>query len=156
MEHQTFGGEVTIPHAAPTDDSKKRIYKTTIVLSVITIIELGFGYLLYATDFSHGLDLAFKGVIIILSLAKAFYIVSVFMHLGDEIRNLIMTIVAPLLIFIWFIIAFLYDGVLTAKRKEEFPGEEAFSGAFATIYPTRDDQVIFASLFAPQRYKCSP
>jgi hypothetical protein len=32
------------------------------------------------------------------------------MHLGDEIRNMIMTIVVPLLLFIWFIAAFLWDG----------------------------------------------
>jgi hypothetical protein len=32
------------------------------------------------------------------------------MHLGDEIRNFIMTIVVPLLLFVWFIIAFLADG----------------------------------------------
>ena len=51
-----------------------------------------------------------KGVIVILSLAKAFYIVSIFMHLGDEIRNMIMTIVVPLMLFVWFIGAFLWDG----------------------------------------------
>jgi cytochrome c oxidase subunit IV len=49
-------------------------------------------------------------VIVILSLAKAFYIVAVFMHLGDEVRNLIMTIVVPLLLFVWFIAAFLWEG----------------------------------------------
>jgi cytochrome c oxidase subunit IV len=49
-------------------------------------------------------------VICILSLAKAYYIVSIFMHLGDEIRNFIMTIVVPLCLFIWFITAFLWDG----------------------------------------------
>jgi hypothetical protein len=32
------------------------------------------------------------------------------MHLGDEIRNFIMTIVVPLILFVWFIIAFLADG----------------------------------------------
>ena len=32
------------------------------------------------------------------------------MHLGDEVRNLIMTIVVPLLLFVWFIAAFLWDG----------------------------------------------
>jgi cytochrome c oxidase subunit IV len=51
-----------------------------------------------------------KGVIIILMLAKAFYIVSYFMHLKHEVRNLIMTIVVPLFLFAWFIIAFLADG----------------------------------------------
>ena len=49
-------------------------------------------------------------MVCILTLAKAYYIVSVFMHLGDEIRNMIMTIVVPLMLFIWFIIAFIYEG----------------------------------------------
>jgi cytochrome c oxidase subunit IV len=83
-------------------------------LSIITVIELAIGLLLYfmskggePNDF---LVLLFKGIVCILTLAKAFYIVSVFMHLGDEIRNMIMTIVVPLLLFVWFITAFLWDG----------------------------------------------
>ncbi len=120
MDHQTFGGEVTIPHAAPGEDSKKRIWKTTIILSVITVIELGIGYLLYFTEFSHLVDLMFKGSVVILSFAKAFYIVSIFMHLGDEIRNMIMTIVVPLLLFVWFIIAFLWDGDSWKNLRNEY------------------------------------
>lgn len=98
-------------------DSKavvKKIIRTTILLSIITLIELALGYGIYYLhkdpNHSHGLVLAIKGVIVILSLAKAFYIVSIFMHLGDEIRNMIMTIVVPLLLFVWFIGAFLWDG----------------------------------------------
>ena len=120
MEHQTFGGEVTIPHEAPTADSRKKIFKTTLLLSVITIIELGIGYLLYATNFSEMVDLMFKGTVIILSFAKAFYIVSIFMHLGDEVRNLIMTIIVPLLLFVWFIIAFLWDGDSWKNLRNEY------------------------------------
>jgi amino acid permease len=56
------------------------------------------------------MHVAVKGLIVILSLSKAFYIVSIFMHLGDEIRNMIMTIVVPLMLFVWFIGAFLWDG----------------------------------------------
>ena len=81
---------------------------------VITIVELALGFGIYFMHKgeapSHLLILIIKGVICILSLAKAFYIVSIFMHLGDEIRNLIMTIVVPLMLFIWFIAAFLIDG----------------------------------------------
>jgi cytochrome c oxidase subunit IV len=120
MEHQTFGGEVSIPHDAPTESSKKKIFKTTLLLSVITIIELGIGYLLYATDFSETVDLMFKGTVIILSFAKAFYIVSIFMHLGEEVRNLIMTIIVPLLLFVWFIIAFLWDGDSWKNLRNEY------------------------------------
>ena len=45
------------------------------------------------------------------------------MHLGDEIRNMIMTIVVPLLLFVWFIIAFLADGnsYLDLKTKYNKP-----------------------------------
>ncbi len=110
MQHPAFE-EVTVHHDHGDSASfKKRVIKTTIILSVVTVIELGLGLLLYATEFSSAMTLAIKGVIVILSLAKAFYIVSIFMHLGDEIRNMIMTIVVPLLLFIWFIAAFIADG----------------------------------------------
>jgi cytochrome c oxidase subunit 4 len=120
MEHQTFGGEVSIPHEAPTNESKKRIFKTTLILSVITLIELGVGYLLYFKDFSPMVELMFKGAVIILSFAKAFYIVSIFMHLGEEVRNLIMTIIVPLLLFVWFVIAFLWDGDSWKNLRNEY------------------------------------
>ncbi len=92
----------------------KRIWKTFWLLSVLTMIELGIGLSIYTihkgANPNATLVLAFKGMVCILTLAKAYYIVSVFMHLGDEIRNMIMTIVVPLCLFIWFITAFLWDG----------------------------------------------
>ncbi|HEY0678066.1 MAG TPA: cytochrome C oxidase subunit IV family protein [Chitinophagaceae bacterium] len=110
MEHQhhTTSPEVTVHHHPA--EGTKRIWKTFWVLLIITIIELGLGLLMYATSFPPFINIVIKGVIIILSLAKAFYIVSIFMHLGDELRNMIMTIVVPLLLFVWFIGAFLWDG----------------------------------------------
>ncbi len=89
-----------------------RIWKIFWVLSALTIIELALGYFLYLKHghLSDMIVLSTKGAIAILTLAKAYYIVSVFMHLGDEVRNLIMTIVVPLVLFVWFIIAFLSDG----------------------------------------------
>lgn len=92
----------------------KRIWKTFWILLIITIMELGIGLAIYTIHKgehpNHTLVLMFKGLVCILTLAKAFYIVSIFMHLGDEIRNLIMTIIVPLMLFIWFIAAFLWDG----------------------------------------------
>ena len=114
MEHSTTTSEVTFEHHHSDEEFKRRVKKTTILLSVITIIELAFGLIIYTFHKSdvnrEALILAFKGVVCILTLAKAYYIVSVFMHLGDEIRNMIMTIVVPLMLFIWFIIAFIYEG----------------------------------------------
>jgi hypothetical protein len=42
--------------------------------------------------------------------AKAFYIIAEFMHLKYEVKNLVMTIGIPAMLFIWFIGAFLWDG----------------------------------------------
>lgn len=114
MQHPAFE-EVTVHHEHQDDATfKKKVRKTTILLSVITIIELAIGLIIYTMhkgdNPSELLILMFKGAVCILTLAKAYYIVSVFMHLGDEIRNMIMTIVVPLLLFVWFIIAFIYEG----------------------------------------------
>lgn len=109
MEQHTELAEVT--HHHEPSQGTGRIWKTFWILLGITVVELGLGFLMYAfPDFPAWLVLFLKGTIIILSLAKAFYIVSIFMHLGDEIKNLIMTIVVPLMLFVWFIGAFLWDG----------------------------------------------
>ena len=87
----------------------KEIWRVTIILSVFTLIELALGFVLMEVTDNLMRDFL-KGVIVIFMLAKAFYIVGYFMHLKHEIRNLIMTIVVPLFLFVWFIIAFLADG----------------------------------------------
>ncbi|MDB5249048.1 MAG: hypothetical protein JWQ40_3442 [Segetibacter sp.] len=104
MEHTTTS------HAAHDNHGgTKEIWRTFWILLGLTIVELILGYIMIGVE-SNGGRLALKGAIIILMLAKAFYIVAYFMHLGSEIRNLIMTIIVPLALLIWGIIAFLYDG----------------------------------------------
>ena len=87
----------------------KEIWKVTGILSALTIVELILGFWMMGIN-GEGLRLAIKGTIVILMMAKAFYIVAYFMHLKHELKNLIMTIVVPLALFIWFITAFLYEG----------------------------------------------
>ena len=124
MEHSTMSPEVTFEHHHTDEEFKRRVKKTTILLSVITIIELAIGLTIYNLHKSEVnrdfLILCFKGVVCILTIAKAYYIVSVFMHLGDEIRNMIMTIVVPLILFVWFIIAFIYEGNSYKNLRNKF------------------------------------
>ena len=111
MDHHQSSPEVTVHHEPGGKEVVQKIIRTTVILSVITLIELGLGFTMYLLPGLHSaLVLFIKGAIVILSLLKAFYIVGVFMHLGDEIKNLIMTIIVPLLLFVWFIAAFLWDG----------------------------------------------
>jgi cytochrome c oxidase subunit 4 len=101
----------TADHNEHAGGGTKEVIRITVILTVLTIIELLIGFWMIDIPLtSEGLRLALKGTIVILMMAKAFYIVAYFMHLKHEMKNLIMTIVVPLALFIWFIIAFLYDG----------------------------------------------
>ena len=130
MEHAIQ--EITFHHEPGGKEVVSKIIKTTIILSVITIIELGMGLGMYALPMAAGLKLFLKGVIVILSLAKAFYIVGVFMHLGEEVKNLIMTIVVPLLLFVWFIAAFLYEGNSWKNLRNTYNPKQAVTAPAAT------------------------
>lgn len=112
MSNHTISPEIT--YNPEVSGSTKVIWKTFWILSALTIVELILGLAIYnihkGESPNHGLVLGFKALVCILTLAKAFYIVAVFMHLGAELRNFIMTITVTLGLFVWFIIAFLWDG----------------------------------------------
>ena len=93
-----------------SEESKSKvrnIWKITLYLTVITIVEVAIG--LYC-HYNHIPKLLPNIGFIVMTLLKAGLFVSVFMHLGDEVKNMIMTIIIPLSLFIWFILAFLWDG----------------------------------------------
>ena len=88
--------------------STKPIWRTFWVLLGITMVELILATIHLKTDFPPKYVL--NGIYLILTCAKAFYIIAEFMHLRHEIKNMIMTMAIPALLFVWFIIAFLWDG----------------------------------------------
>lgn len=94
-------------NSADSKSKVKKIWKITLWLSIITIVEVAIGLYCF---YNHVPKTIPNIGFIVMTLLKAGLIVSVFMHLGDEIKNMIMTIIIPLTLFIWFIIAFLYDG----------------------------------------------
>jgi hypothetical protein len=123
MSHQLASDEISF--AAERDDRSfyAMVKKITIILSIITLVELALGLVIYKIGQGNPTSvLLIKGIVTILSLAKAFYITSYFMHLGDEIRNFIMTIIVPLMLFIWFIAAFLIDGASWRNLKNTKAG----------------------------------
>lgn len=108
MENTHHSGGHTAAHAEEHSFDTKAIWRTFWILLVITVVELILAILHYSTGFPPKLLL--NGVFVILTLAKAFYIVAEFMHLRHEIKNMIMTIAVPALLFLWFLGAFLWDG----------------------------------------------
>ena len=84
----------------------KKIWRVFWVLLAVTLVEVVLGMF-----FSHEMPKALVAFFFLaLTLLKAGYIVAIFMHLGDEVKNFIVAIMIPLFLFVWFIIAFLADG----------------------------------------------
>lgn len=83
---------------------RREIFKVTVILSVITIVEVVVGIFLGRGNVQGFLWEAIKWGYIVLTIIKAAYIVMVFMHLGHERKNLKLMILVPYLIFIIYLI----------------------------------------------------
>lgn len=93
---------------------RKGIYKVTIILSIITLVEVTMGIMLKKTAFAEAPEIwnAIKTAYILLTLVKAGYIIMVFMHLGDERKAFRWLILAPYVFFILYLLFFLMiDGL---------------------------------------------
>jgi cytochrome c oxidase subunit IV len=81
---------------------RKKIFKVTAILTLITIVEIFMGVVFKrnGTLMWETIKLSF----VILTLIKAAYIVLVFMHLGDERKNLKYVVLLPYALFILYLI----------------------------------------------------
>ncbi|NND94720.1 MAG: cytochrome C oxidase subunit IV family protein [Flavobacteriales bacterium] len=82
---------------------RKKILKVTVLLTVVTIIEVAIGATIPRAS-GTGTWTIVKWLFIGLTLLKAAYIVLVFMHLGDERKSLKYTILIPYIFFICYLI----------------------------------------------------
>ena len=80
---------------------RKKFMLVLVLLSVVTIIEVGMG-MIWARDESMAGIL--KYTFIILTLVKAGYIAWYFMHLGDETKSFQWTVLGPYFVLISYLI----------------------------------------------------
>jgi cytochrome c oxidase subunit IV len=83
---------------------RAKIWKVTIILTLITIIEIAAGVYFPRHNVSEWVWFGIKISYIGLTVFKASYIVLTFMHLGDERKNLKMVILAPYILFILYLV----------------------------------------------------
>ncbi len=117
MDHAQTSAAVHQGHAE-ADFSTKTIWRTFWILLIITCVELTIG--MFIAPHFHSLKIMFNILYIFLTLIKAFYIVAEFMHLRHELKNLLMTIIVPLFLFVWFVAAFLWDGNSYRNLRNEY------------------------------------
>lgn len=81
---------------------RKKIYFVTILLSVITTLEVALG--VFWTQFFPNAWHWVKWAFIVMTLVKASYIVMTFMHLGDERKNIRSMILIPYFLFLMYMV----------------------------------------------------
>jgi len=94
------------------EESKSKANKVITILAIITICEvlfalLGKGYLVDGVHFNESLIAA---VMIIMSIVKAYLIVYEFMHMKYEVPGMVKSVLLPLGLLVWAIIAFIAEG----------------------------------------------
>ncbi|WP_222165574.1 cytochrome C oxidase subunit IV family protein [Edaphocola aurantiacus] len=105
-----------------SDESRakvKRIWKVTGILTLITIIEVFAGLMLYTSNANvpHVLIITF---FVAFTLLKAYYIVKVFMHLGDETKVFAKFVLFPMLLVVWLAVVLLVDSTYHLGIGETF------------------------------------
>ncbi|TPE42562.1 cytochrome C oxidase subunit IV family protein [Pontibacter mangrovi] len=92
--HQT--GEIPKPQT-------KAIWRTFVILVAITALE-------FLIAFTMDAGTARNAIFIILTIFKAFYIVAEFMHMKHETKTLMWSILIPLALVVWLMVALLAEG----------------------------------------------
>jgi cytochrome c oxidase subunit IV len=98
---------------------RKKLYMVTVILTVVTIFEIFMGvYFKRNGTFTWE---TIKLLFIVLTLVKAAYIVLIFMHLGDERKNLKYVVLLPYALFILYLIFIgLYEGLSVQELNNTF------------------------------------
>lgn len=134
------------------EESKSIATKTIILLGIITIVEVVIAYIGKGIWFPglqemmnpRLLTVLLGGAMIILSLYKAVKIVFEFMHMSYEAPALSKTVLLPLFLLFWGVIAFLWEG--TAWKgyrqkvidKNELPAESQMQGSLIKEIQSED------------------
>lgn len=85
---------------------RNAVWRATLYMAIVTIAEVAVALLIG----DHIPRVLLNSLFIMMSAVKAFFIVAEFMHLKYEVRALVISILAPCLFLVWFIIAFMMEG----------------------------------------------
>ena len=105
------------------EESKKFVFRGLFLLAAVTLVEVFFSLIgkgLLGFSFMEDIEWVVYpiGVILIaLSMYKAYFIVFDFMHLRQEVKSMSLTILLPMGLLIWGMIAFFQEGNFWGERR---------------------------------------
>jgi len=105
------------------EESIKAVYKGLILLGAVTLIEVAFslfgkGHIFGSLSENYKWPVIIASIaILVLSVYKAYFIIYEFMHMKYEVPGLSKTVLLPMALLIWAIIAFFWEGSDWNKRR---------------------------------------
>ncbi len=104
------------------EEAKKLVWRGCLVLAVITLIEVAVslfqkGHLVPGMEDISAVTFGAALIIGALSIYKAYYIIYKFMHMAHEVPGLRMSVLLPVLLLVWGMIAFFQEGGAWGKRR---------------------------------------
>src|SRR5690606_35671518 len=102
MAHSNHAHDINETGEIPKAQTKV-IWKTFFILVALTAVEFLFAFTMDAGTLRNA-------IFIILTIFKAFYIVAEFMHLKHETKALIWSIMLPMALVVWLMVALLAEG----------------------------------------------
>jgi len=103
MEHSEH-----LEHTETPSNMKSKIWITFCILLVLTVVDIGLYFMLLHTQ-----SMAKNALFIGLGIVKAYYIVSVFMHMKFERNWLVRVIIYPMVLVIYLVALMLIEGDFT-------------------------------------------
>jgi len=123
----------------------RQVYVGLGILAVITLIEVGVslfgkGHLVSGVEDNKWVIIIAALLIIGLSLYKAKFIIYEFMHMRYEVPGLVRTVLLPVVLLLWAIVAFFWEGSAWKARraqidaKNELPAKKAMGDMLILDY----------------------
>ncbi len=124
---------------ASHEEAVKGVFKGLALLAVVTLVEVvislfGKGHILGGTGISdiswvvYPIGLALIG----LSLYKAYFIIFEFMHMAYEVKGLALSVLLPVLLLVWALIAFFNEGSAWKNFRQDVKDRDSREVAPAT------------------------
>ncbi|NJC25168.1 cytochrome C oxidase subunit IV family protein [Neolewinella antarctica] len=105
---------------ATYEEQTAAVWKGLGLLAVVTLVEVALS-LLKAAEWAKGYESIFaiaSILIIVLSIYKAYFIIFEFMHMAYEVKGLAMSVLLPVFLLLWAVIAFFYEGDAWKNNRE--------------------------------------
>ena len=109
--------------AVSYEEGIKKVRYGFLLLGAITIIEVGIA--LVASHYEMNNNFLYSLIMIAFSVYKAYFIIYEFMHMGYEVKGLAMSVLLPMLLLVWGIIAFLNEGSYWGRSRKGIDAKNA-------------------------------